>query len=136
MHPSPGRPTVCASLWIQAIKVHRELGPGLLESAYRVCLVRELQCDGLELAIEHPMPVLYGGARLGCGYRLDIVVDDLVIVEIKSVAEISSIHVAQVLTYLKLTGYPLALLINFNVSRVAQGTRRVINRNPAERFLV
>lgn len=116
-----------------AIKVHRELGPGLLESAYRVCLVRELQSDGLELAIEHPVPVLYNGARLGCGYRL---VDDLVIIEIKSVEEITSVHVAQVLTYLKLTGYPLALLMNFNVSRLVQGTRRLINRNPAERFLL
>jgi GxxExxY protein len=110
-----------------AIRVHRALGPGLLESAYRTCLAFELQRSGLEVARERAVPIVYERVRLDCGYRLDIVVGSLVIVEVKSVQAVLPIHLAQVLTYLKLTGLPIALLVNFNVPRLVEGIQRVIN---------
>jgi GxxExxY protein len=117
-----------------AIKVHRALGPGLLESAYIACMAYELKHAGLQLASEVMVPIVYQGVRLDCGYRLDFVVNDLVIVEVKSVTLLASIHQAQVLTYLKLTGYPAALLINFNVDLVVNGVKRLLNPRPAARF--
>jgi GxxExxY protein len=109
------------------IAVHRALGPGLLESAYQACLVYELQAAGCRIEMHRPVPLVYGRVRLDCGYRLDLVVDGTVIVELKSIAELAPIHTAQAVTYLKLTGYPVCLLINFNVSVLAKGVRRVVH---------
>ena len=110
-----------------AIKVHSVLGPGLLESAYQSSLSEELERSGMKVEAERPLPVVYGGARVECGYRVDLIVNELVIVEIKAVQEISPIHIAQTLTYLRLSGLPLALLINFNTRLLKSGIRRLIN---------
>jgi GxxExxY protein len=107
-----------------AIEVHRALGPGLLESAYQACLRHELGLQGLAFEAEKILPVTYKGVTLDCGYRIDVVVEDLVIVELKSVSEIASIHEAQILSYMKISGCPVGLLINFNVSRLTQGIKR------------
>ncbi len=109
-----------------AVEVHRELGPGLLESAYRVCLVHELRGQGMRVEAEVPLPVSYRGVRLECGYRLDLVVEEGLIVELKSVQALDDLHTAQLLTYLKLCCRPLGLLINFNAPLLKQGIRRVI----------
>ncbi|MBL7201379.1 MAG: GxxExxY protein [Anaerolineae bacterium] len=110
-----------------AIEVHRELGPGLLESAYRSCLARELSLRGLPFEQEKPLPVEYKGVRLECGYRLDFVVDGKVVVELKAVDEIHPVHEAQLLTYLKLTSCRVGLLLNFSVPVLRDGiTRRVL----------
>ncbi|HPC19385.1 MAG TPA: GxxExxY protein [Kiritimatiellia bacterium] len=107
-----------------AIEVHRALGPGLLESAYQQCLAYELKLNGIPFRTEVPVPIAYKGIQLECGYRLDFVVDDRLILELKSVDEITGIHRAQLLTYLKLTGIPTGLLINFNVARLIDGLER------------
>jgi GxxExxY protein len=109
-----------------AIEVHRELGPGLLESAYQACLARELMLQRLPFEREKPLPVRYKGVRVDCGYRLDFVVADKVIVELKAVQLIHPIHKAQVLTYLQLSGHRLGLLINFNVKVLKDGVKRLI----------
>ena len=109
-----------------AIEVHRTLGPGLLESAYAVCLAEELMHRDLPFHREIPLPVSYKGRQLECLYRLDLVVADLVVVEIKSVAVIEPVHEAQLLTYMRLGGWPLGLLINFNVPALKNGIRRRI----------
>jgi len=109
-----------------ALEVHRELGPGLLESAYRACLVHELRATGLRVGVEVPLAVDYRGMRIDCGYRLDLMVEDELIVEIKSVKAFDPIHMAQVLTYIRLCRKPVALLINFNVLLLRDGIRRVI----------
>ncbi len=119
-----------------AIKVHRGLGPGLLESVYLACLTYELRKANLEPKTQVRVPVRYEEVRIDCGLRLDIVVSDLVVVEVKSVRRLARIHDAQVLTYLKLSGYPVALLINFNVPQLKKGLKRLLNAHPAERFLV
>ena len=109
-----------------AIEVHRHLGPGLLESAYEECLCHELHLMGLNFRRQVPLPVVYKGVPLDCGYQIDLVVRDEVIVELKAVEQILPIHQAQLLTYLKLTGKRVGLLINFNVPVLTQGiTRRV-----------
>jgi GxxExxY protein len=113
-----------------AIEVHRSLGPGLLESAYEQCLAFELAGRGLEVASQKPLPVVYKNVRLDCGYRLDLLVEDKVIVEIKAVDGIAPIHQAQLLSYLKLSGCKVGLLINFNVSVLKNGIRRVVNGFP------
>ena len=113
-----------------AIKVHRALGPGLLESTYKRCLVYELGKTGLRFGVEVEVPVYYDGVRLECGYRVDSIVEDLVILEIKSVAEILPIHVAQTLTYMRLGPWPVGLLINFNVAVLTQGIRRLQLKPP------
>ena len=110
-----------------AMKVHSELGPGLLESAYQACLQHELQQAGFLAATQVGLPVLYRGVRLEIGYRKDLVVENLVIVEIKSVDSISPIHQAQIISYLKLSGKSLGLLINFNVVHLKDGIRRFVN---------
>ena len=110
-----------------AMKVHSELGPGLLESAYQACLQHELQQAGLQAATQVGLPVVYRGVRLEIGYRMDLVVEGLVIVEIKSVDAISPIHQAQIISYLKLSGKSLGLLINFNVVHLKDGIRRFVN---------
>ena len=110
-----------------AIDVHRELGPGLLESSYEVCLARELELRGISFEFEKPLPLEYKGIRLNCGYRLDLLVAGKVIVEVKSVAALAPIHEAQLLTYLKLTGVKVGLLMNFNVVMLKDGLRRLVH---------
>jgi GxxExxY protein len=110
-----------------AIEVHRTLGPGLLESAYEACLVYELQSKGLKVEQQKPVPVIYHQVKLDCGYRLDLLVEAQVIVEIKSVEEISPVHQAQLLSYLKLTGLHTGLIINFNVKLLKHGIQRLVN---------
>ena len=110
-----------------AIEVHRALGPGLLESAYTQCLCHELRLRELPFVLEQPLPLLYKGMRLDCGYRVDLVVADAVVVEVKVVDRVAPVHEAQLLTYLRLGGWKVGLLINFNVSLLRQGiVRRVL----------
>jgi GxxExxY protein len=110
-----------------AIEVHRQLGPGLLESTYQACLARELELRGIQFEYEKPLPLEYKGVRLECGYRIDLLVAGLVIIEIKSVEALAPIHEAQLLTYLKLTGVKIGLLINFNVVVLKSGIRRLVH---------
>ncbi|MFP9100361.1 GxxExxY protein [Flavobacterium sp. RHBU_24] len=110
-----------------SLKVHKALGPGLLESAYRECLCYELFKTGIYVEKEKPLPLVYEEIRLDVGYRMDIVLENKFIIEVKSVEELHDIHLAQLLTYLKLSDYRLGLLINFNVLLIKDGIRRVIN---------
>ena len=110
-----------------AIEVHRALGPGLLESVYEECLCRELELRGVPYERQRELPVEYKGAKLDCGYRLDIVVADKLIVELKACEKLQPIHEAQLLTYLRLTGMKVGLLINFNVSVLKEGIKRLVN---------
>jgi len=110
-----------------AIWVHKQLGPGLLESTYQACLCRELELRGISFECQKPLPLEYKGVRLECGYRIDLLVAGLVIVEIKSVEALAPIHEAQLLTYLKLTGIKVGLLINFNVAVLKEGIRRLVH---------
>lgn len=109
-----------------AIRVHRELGPGLLESAYEACLCRELSIRRIDYARQVPIPLCYRGNPVECGYRLDMVVAGLVVVEIKSVTKVLPIHRAQVLTYLKLLKLNLGFILNFNVERMRLGLNRIV----------
>jgi GxxExxY protein len=110
-----------------AIKVHSALGPGLLESAYRLCLYQELTLEGLGVELEYPLPLVYRGRRLDAGYRIDLRVEKQVIVELKSVKAILPVHEAQLLAYLKLSACEVGLLINFNVVHLRDGIiRRVL----------
>lgn len=111
----------------KAIEVHKELGPGLLESAYDSCLVYELQEAELKVETQKPLPLIYKGMKIDSGYRLDLLVEDSVIVELKSVETLLPIHRAQLLSYLKLSGLSLGLLINFNVEALRHGIQRVVN---------
>jgi len=110
-----------------AIEVHKHLGPGLLESAYEECLCRELDLRGIDFKRQVPLPLKYKGLKLDCGYRLDLLVEDKVIVELKTVEAIAPIHEAQILTYLKLRDIRLGLIINFNVPLLVEGIRRLVN---------
>lgn len=110
-----------------AIEVHKKLGPGLLESAYEECLCCEMQLRGIEFKRQVPLPLNYKGIDLDCGYRLDLLVEDKVIVELKSVEGLEPIHEAQMLTYLKLRNAWLGLIINFNVIMLKDGVRRLVN---------
>ncbi len=110
-----------------AIEVHRTLGPGLLESAYEACLLFELHEAGLKIERQRAVPLVYKNVRLDCGYRLDLLVEEQVVVEVKSVTDAIAVHEAQLLSYLKLTGCRVGLLINFNVKLLKQGIRRIIN---------
>lgn len=112
-----------------ALKVHRNLGPGLLESAYEECLFYELKKQGLYIEKQKPLPLIYEEVKLEVGYRVDILVDNKLIVEVKSVEALNDVHLAQVLTYLKLSNCKLGLLINFNVTLIKNGIKRVINGN-------
>jgi GxxExxY protein len=107
-----------------AIDVHRHLGPGLLESAYRECLCHELRLRRIEFRREFNLPVEYKGIKLDCGYRVDVLVADLVVVELKAIQVIAAVHEAQLLTYLRLGGWKIGLLINFNVPVLKDGIRR------------
>jgi GxxExxY protein len=113
-----------------AIDVHRALGPGLLESAYEACLAYELAQRGLKVEPQKPLPVVYRDVRLECGYRLDLVVEDAVIVEVKAVESLAPIHEAQLLSYLKLSGLRVGLLINFHERALRDGIRRMVNALP------
>lgn len=110
------------------IEVHRALGPGLLESAYKECLYYKICKSGFNVEKEKPIPLMFEEVKLDCGYRLDLVVEQKLVVEIKSVDSLNAIHLAQVLTYLKLGNYKLGLLINFNVLMLKDGIKRVVNR--------
>jgi GxxExxY protein len=110
-----------------AIKVHTALGPGLLESAYEACLMHELEKRGLKTERQVGLPVEYDGVRIDVGYRLDLLVDNQVIVELKAVERLTRVHEAQLLSYLKLGGIHVGLLINFNVVRLRDGIKRMVN---------
>jgi GxxExxY protein len=110
-----------------AIEVHKALGPGLLESAYCTCICTELDLRGLPYEKEKPLPIEYKGKKLDCGYRLDLVVANQLIVELKACESLQPVHEAQLLTYLKLTGIKVGLLINFNVPILKQGIKRLVN---------
>ena len=109
-----------------ALEVHRELGPGLLESTYEQCLARELKLNGIRFELQHPLPVKYKGVRLDCGYRVDVLVEDKLIIELKSVEQMKGIHEAQLLTYMRLAGVKIGLLINFNVTKLKNGIKRFV----------
>lgn len=109
-----------------AIEVHKKLGPGLLESAYKECLAREFTLRGINYEKEKPLPVEYKGVRLECGYRLDFLVEKCVVLELKSVEAIPPVYEAQLLTYLSLGNYKFGLLINFNVNKLVEGIGRKI----------
>lgn len=110
-----------------AIDVHNVLGPGLLESAYKECLYYKLIKTGLFAEKEKPMPLVFEEVKLECGYRIDLLVDNKLVIEIKSVEALNDIHLAQTLTYMKLGNYKLGLLLNFNVVRLKDGIKRVVN---------
>lgn len=112
-----------------AIEVHKQLGPGLLESAYQQCLAYELGQRGLRFQMEKPLPVVYKNVRLNCGYRLDFLIEDTIIVELKTVAKINDLHRAQLLSYLKMANLKLGLLINFNVTLLKRGGIKRIAHN-------
>ena len=109
-----------------AIRVHHELGPGLLESTYEQCLGYELGLAGIEFKLQLPLPVRYKGLLLDCGYRIDVLVQDMLILELKSVEAILAVHQAQVLTYMKLSGIKTGLLVNFNVAQLKSGIKRFV----------
>ena len=116
-----------------AIAVHRALGPGLLESAYEACLAHELTLLGHKVERQRPVPIVYRGIELDCGYRLDLLIDDEVIVEIKAVDGLVPVHTAQLLSHLRLSGKRVGLLINFNVQLLKRGIQRVVNDFPGFR---
>jgi GxxExxY protein len=107
-------------------QVHSNLGPGLLESSYKACLEYELSSAGMKVEMEKPLPLIYKEVKLDIGYRIDLFVERLIIVEIKAVESLTDVHTAQVLTYMKLTGSKVGLLVNFNVIRLVKGLRRLI----------
>ncbi|MCF8275191.1 MAG: GxxExxY protein [Flavobacteriales bacterium] len=110
-----------------AITVHRNLGPGLLENAYQQCLAYELRNHGLSVEVEKPMPLIYDEIKMDCGYRIDILVENKLILELKVVEELNDVHLAQTLTYLKLSRCKLGLLMNFDVAILKNGIKRVVN---------
>lgn len=107
-----------------AIEVHRQLGPGLLESAYQECLFYELKSIGFEVEKEKPLPIIYKEIKLNHGYRIDLLVENRIVVELKTVEYLTDVHEAQILTYLKLGGYKIGLLLNFHVKMLKQGIKR------------
>jgi len=111
-----------------AIEVHKHLGPGLLESAYEECLCRELGLRGIGFERQKPLPLEYKGGKLDCGYRLDVLVENQILLELKSCDKVGPIHVAQTLTYLRLAGLRLGLILNFNVAMLRDGVVRVANK--------
>jgi GxxExxY protein len=119
-----------------AIEVHRYLGPGLLESAYEECLCHELNLIGVQFKRQVHLPIKYKGLTLDCGYRMDLVVGDSIVVELKAIDGLMPIHAAQLLTYLKASGKTVGLLINFNVTTLVNGVKRVVNNyeGPSPRF--
>ena len=122
-----GAQQVSHAIITAAMKVHTELGPGLLESTYTACLQYELAIAGVRSATQVGLPVVYCGVKLELGYRIDLLAEDLVVVEIKSVEAVSPVHHAQILSYLKLSGKSIGLLINFNVVHLKDGIKRFVN---------
>jgi len=120
------------SILSAAIEVHRVLGPGLLESIYATCLKYELAARRLRFVSQYPIPLTYKEVKLESMFRVDLVVEEVVVVEVKSVESIAAVHKAQVITYLRLTGCPAGLLINFNVPRLVDGVKRLINPFPRQ----
>jgi GxxExxY protein len=110
-----------------ATEVHKAVGPGLLESAYEECLSHELHSRGIPFVRQHSLPLRYKEVRLECGYRVDLVVDNMIVVELKTVERIEAIHAAQLLTYLRLGNWPVGLIINFNSVVLKNGIKRVVN---------
>jgi len=119
---------ITESIIRSAIKVHKALGPGLLESSYKECLYYELKKSGLKVVKEKPLPLIYEEVTLECGYRIDLFVEDCIVVETKSIDALNDIHTAQVLTYMKLSNSRVGLLINFNVLRLVDGVKRLLNK--------
>ena len=113
-----------------AIEVHKTLGPGLLESAYQACLAFELRERGLQVQEQEPLPIKYKNVRLDCGYRMDVVVENSIVVEIKAIEQLAPIHQAQLLSYLRLSGKRVGLLINFHARGLKQGVKRIVNEFP------
>jgi len=111
-----------------AIDIHKSLGPGLLESAYQECLFYKLKKEGLRVEKEKAMPLIYEEVHLDCGYRIDLLVENKVVIELKSVEALTDVHMAQTLTYMKLGDYKLGLLVNFNVNLLKHGIKRVVNK--------
>lgn len=109
-----------------ALEVHRNLGPGLLESTYEQCLAYELKRVNIAFKIQHPLPVKYKEIKINCGYRVDLLVDDKIILELKAIDKLLPIHEAQLLTYMRLAGIPTGLLINFNVRLLKNGIKRMV----------
>ena len=109
-----------------AIEVHRRLGPGLLESTYEQCLAHELTAHKIDFKLQHPIPITYKDVQIDCGYRIDMFVHEQIIVELKSVEQLTGIHEAQLLTYMKLANAPVGLLINFNVKILKHGVKRFV----------
>ena len=127
-HSTTMQPNVASGEVVDAaIKVHSALGPGLLEGAYHACLVHELRKRGLKVRSQVLMPVMYDGIRVNVGYRIDILVENCVVIELKAVAKLLSIHDAQLLSYLKLSGHRIGLLLNFHVLRMKDGIKRIMN---------
>ncbi|MCD4790707.1 MAG: GxxExxY protein [Bacteroidales bacterium] len=114
-------------IFSSALKVHKALGPGLLEKAYEECLFYELRKSGLFVEKQKPLPLIYEEVNLEVGYRVDILVENKVVIEVKAVEALNDVHLAQILTYLKLSDCKLGLLINFNVTLIKNGIRRVVN---------
>jgi len=110
-----------------AIDVHKTLGPGLLESAYKECLYYKITQSGLLVEKEKPMPLIFEDVKLDCGYRIDLLVENKLVIELKAVDALNDVHLAQILTYLKLGNFKLGLIINFNVTLLKNGIKRVIN---------
>ncbi|MEM6854256.1 MAG: GxxExxY protein [Planctomycetota bacterium] len=110
-----------------AIDVHRELGPGLLESAYEVCMFKELEARGLAVMAQVPVPVIYKGDRLDAGFRIDLLIEDQIVVELKAVEQLLPVHTAQLITYMKLSHHEVGLLMNFNVPVLRDGIKRIVN---------
>ncbi|MGE5206721.1 MAG: GxxExxY protein [Chlamydiota bacterium] len=125
--PAPRINEITRTIIGAAMKVHSALGPGLLESAYEACLLFELHDAGLKAESQVPLPVIYKGVRIDLGYRLDLVVEDSVIVELKTVEAIEPVHQAQLLSYLKLSGKHVGLIINFNVVHLKDGIKRLVS---------
>lgn len=118
---------ISSSVIKAAIEVHRQLGPGLLENSYEICLAYELKQLGLEVQTQVALPLVYKDVRLNAGYRIDILVENKVVVEVKAIESLADIHTAQILTYLRLKDLRLGLLINFNSVKVIDGVKRVVN---------
>ena len=126
MHEGVKRESIYKQILDSAFFVHTELGPGLLESAYEQCLFYDLSKKGLKVDKQKGMPLIFCGMKMDLGYRLDLYIEDYIIVEIKAVEALNDIHLAQILTYMKLSGCKLGLLINFNCRHLKDGIRRVI----------
>ena len=122
--------TITKTIIGSAIYVHSHLGPGLLESAYEACLAQQIANRGLRVERQKTLPVVFEGHRVDCGYRIDLLVEKKVVVEIKAIEAVCSVHKAQVLSYLRLSGCKVGLLINFNVNMLRQGITRIVNHFP------